>query len=101
MTAKKGDWVRIHKIVMKAGGRAPQVPEDTAKVSFEMWQKGFLLNNEAKTGSIVDIETVIGRNVTGTLMEVNPYFTHSFGKCVPEILKIDKQLKDLMKESIK
>ena len=98
MTAKKGDWVRIHKIVMHAGERAPQVPEDTAKVSFEMWQKGFLLNEEAEAGSVVDIKTVIGRKVSGTLIEVNPYFTHSFGKCVPEIQKIDQQLRNIMKE---
>ena len=98
MTAKKGDWVRIHKIMMPAGERAPQVPEDTAEVPFEMWQKGFLVNEKAETGSIVEIETVIGRKVSGTLLEVNPYYTHSFGKCVPEILKIDMQLKTAMKE---
>lgn len=98
MTAKKGDWVRIHKIVMHAGERAPQVPEDTAKVSFEMWQKGFLINETAESGSIVDIQTVIGRKVSGTLIELEPYYTHSFGKCVPEILTIDQQLRKIMKE---
>ena len=98
MTAKKGDWVRIHKIVMNAEERAPQVPEDTAEVPFEMWQKGFLLNKEAEIGSLVEIETVIGRKICGTLIEINPYFTHSFGKCVPEILKIDQQLRNIMRE---
>jgi hypothetical protein len=99
MTAKKGDWVRIHKIVMHAGERAPQVPEDTAKVSFEMWQKGFLINETAEPGSTVEIKTVIGRKVSGTLIEIDPYYTHSFGKCVPEILTIDQQLRKIMKES--
>lgn len=28
-TAKKGDWVQIEEIVLPAGHRAPQVPEDT------------------------------------------------------------------------
>jgi len=100
MTAKKGDWVRIYKIVMPAGERAPQVPDDTAKVPFEMWQKGFLLNEKAEIGSIVEIETVIGRKVSGKLIEINPYFTHSFGKCIPEILKIDQQLRVLMREDV-
>ena len=100
MTAKKGDWVRIHKKVMNPGERAPQVPEDTSKVPFEMWQKGFLLNDKAETGSTVDIKTVIGRKVSGTLIEVNPYFTHSFGKCVPEILQIDQQLRKIMRGSV-
>jgi hypothetical protein len=83
---------------MPEGQRAPQVPEDSAKVPFEMWQKGFLLNEKAEIGNIVEIETVIGRKVSGKLIEVNPYFTHSFGKCVPEILKIDRQLKNITRE---
>ena len=98
MTANKGDWVRIHKVIMPGGERAPQVPDDTAEVPFEMWQKGFLLNDKAVTGTAVEIETVIGRKVSGTLIEVNPFFTHSFGKCVPEIQKIDRQLKAFMRE---
>ena len=98
MTAVKGDWVRIHKVMMHEGERAPQVPEDTANVPFEMWQKGFLVNEEAEAGSIVEIKTVIGRKVSGTLVEVNPYYSHSFGKCVPEIQKIDQQLRSIMRE---
>ncbi|MGR8952181.1 MAG: 2-amino-4-ketopentanoate thiolase, partial [Gammaproteobacteria bacterium] len=38
----KGVWVEIHDIVLEAGERAPQVPEDTAKVPLEMCVKGFL-----------------------------------------------------------
>lgn len=98
MTAKKGDWVRIHKIIMQPKKRAPQVPKDTANVPFEMWEKGFLLNDEAEIGATVEVKTVIGRKVSGKLIEINPYYTHSFGKCVPEILKIDQQLRSIMRE---
>ncbi|MFO7731671.1 MAG: 2-amino-4-oxopentanoate thiolase subunit OrtA [Spirochaetia bacterium] len=98
MEASKGDWVRIHRILMKAGQRASQVPEDTANVPLEMWDKGFLLNEKADLGDEVLIKTIIGREVLGTLIEINPAYAHSFGNCIPEILQIDRDLKALMQE---
>lgn len=41
-TAKKGDWVQIEEIVLPAGHRAPQVPEDTQKCDLKLWVKGIL-----------------------------------------------------------
>ena len=98
MDAKKGDWVRIHNIVLEAGERAPNLPEDTQNVPLEVWDKGFLLNDEANIGDKVVVETYIGRKVEGTLIEVNPYYKHNFGKCVPEILYIGKQVRGLIEE---
>lgn len=98
MDAKKGDWVRIHKIILNAGERAPNIPEDTQKVPLEMWDKGFLLNEEANVGDLVEVETYIGRKVEGFLLEVNPYWKHNYGKSVPEILYIGRQAKALLNE---
>ena len=92
---KKGEWVRIHRIILQPSERAPQVPEDTKQVPLEMWDKGFLLE-DAAMGDEVTIETVTGRNETGTLIEVNPYYEHDFGKFVPELLAIDKQVRDMV-----
>lgn len=94
--AKKGDWVRIHNIVLTPEERAPQVPEDTKKVPLEMWTKGFLIDEEAKMGDTVTIETYIGRRISGKLIEVNPYFEHDFGKCIPELLYIGRQLRSIL-----
>lgn len=98
MDAKRGDWVRIHKIILNVGERAPNVPEDTKKVPLEMWDKGFLINESAKIGDNVQIETYIGRKVEGTLLEVAPYWKHNFGKSVPEILYIGRQAKEILNE---
>ncbi len=92
---KKGEWVRIHKNILDASGRAPQVPDDTKQVPLEMWVKGFLLE-DAEMGDEVTVETVTGRHETGKLIEVNPYYTHSFGKFVPELLQIDKQVREIL-----
>lgn len=98
MEAKKGDWVRIHNIVLKKGERSPGIPEETQNVPLEMWDKGFLLNNGANIGDKVEVETYIGRKVEGNLVEVNPYYEHDFGKCVPELLYIGRQVRSLIEE---
>ena len=91
----KGEWVRIHKIILSASERAPQVPDDTKAVPLEMWDKGFLLA-DSELGDEVEIETVTGRRETGTLIEVNPYYDHDYGKFVPELLAIDKQVRGIV-----
>lgn len=91
----KGEWVRIYKIILQPSERAPQVPDDTKKVPLELWVKGFL-TNEAEMGENVEIETVTGRTEEGKLIEVNPYYTHDYGKFIPELLVIDKQTRDIV-----
>lgn len=94
--AKKGDWVRVHNIVLTPEERAPQVPDDTKKVPLEMWDKGFLLEDEAKIGDVVEVETYIGRRIKGKLIEINPSYDHDYGKCVPELLYIGRQLRSIL-----
>ena len=84
--AKKGDWVRIHRVVL---------PADTAKVPLEMWVKGTLCA-DAEIGDEVEVETATNRIEHGTLVEVNPYYTHSYGKFVPELIQIDRQLREIL-----
>ena len=77
--AKKGEWVRIHKVVLAAADRTAKLPDETAEI-----------------GDEVTIITATGREETGKLLEVNPYYTHSYGKFVPEIIEIDKKLREIM-----
>jgi hypothetical protein len=93
--AKKGDWVQIHQIVLKPEERAPQVPNDTKLVPLELWVKGYALS-EAKIGEQIEIETTTGRKVKGELVAVNPRYIHSFGEFVPELLRVDRQVKEIL-----
>ena len=93
--AKKGDWVRIHSVVLKAAERTAKIPEDTHKCDLEMWTKG-TLQEDAEIGDEVTVVTAANRTEKGTLIEVGPYYTHSYGKFVPEIIEIDKQLREIM-----
>lgn len=98
MIAKKGDWVRIHSIVLNVGERSDSLPQDTKEVPLEMWDKGFLLTDNASIGEEVEIETYIGRKVKGTLLEINPYYKHDFGKSVPELLYIGRQAREMIRD---
>lgn len=93
--AKKGDWVRIHDIVLTPEERAPQVPDDTKSVPLELWVKGFV-ENDAAIGDNVTVTTLTGRKVSGDLVEISPTYTHSFGDYVPELNKISAQLREIL-----
>lgn len=93
--AKQGDWVQIETTVLKAGERAPQVPADTQDCDLKMWVKGDALS-DAKEGELVEVRTTTGRLVTGTLVDVNPSYTHTYGEFQPELLQIERQLKGFL-----
>ena len=60
-----------------------------------MWTKGEL-QEDAEIGDVVTVKTASNRLEKGTLIEVGPYYTHSYGTFVPEIIEIDKQLREIM-----
>ena len=95
--AEKGTWVEIHSMVLPAGERAPQVPKDTQKVPLVMRVKGFLLE-AANVGDVVEIETRTGRRLSGTLVIVNPAYTHTFGSPIDELSAIGSEVRNILKE---
>ncbi len=88
---KKGTWVQLHSVVLEPGERAPQVPEDTARMPLEMWVKGWLLA-DADLGQAAQAKTRTGRIVSGTLIKENPGFDHNFGGFVPELLQAQESI---------
>lgn len=92
---EKGKWVQISSVVLEAGDRAPNIPDDTQATPLKMWVKG-VLQDQADVGDRVTIKTVAGRLVEGELVRVHPNYTHSFGDYVPEITDIRLQLTELL-----
>ncbi|WP_031434470.1 2-amino-4-oxopentanoate thiolase subunit OrtA [Methylomarinum vadi] len=90
-----GVWVEIHDIVLEAGERAPQVPEDTARIPLEMRVKGFL-SEPAELGGEAEIVTAAGRRLRGKLVDVNPAYRHGFGPPIPELSTIGRELRTLL-----
>ena len=95
--AAKGAWVEIHAIVLAAGARAPQVPEDTQRVPLEMRAKGFLVA-PASLGQTAEVVTVAGRRLSGTLIAINPAYDHGFGPPLAELQTIGQELRALLRK---
>ena len=94
--AKKDDWVRIRSIVLEADKRTAKLPDDTRKCDLLQWTKGFLQEDNAEIGDEVTVITAVGRTMNGTLVEVHPYYKHDFGEFVPEIIEMERQLKEII-----
>ena len=91
--AKKGDLVQIRKIILEPGQRPEDLPASTRNVPYECRIKGFLRDEHATIGSKVEIETFIGRKISGILYQVNPTYDHDFGEPQYEILFIGNEVK--------
>jgi hypothetical protein len=95
---ERGTWVQVHRIVLREGKRAPQVPVETQQVPLEMRVKGFLAE-PANLGEEVEIVTPSGRRLGGILTDVNPGYTHSFGSPIPELLRISREVRAILRET--
>jgi hypothetical protein len=95
--AAKHTWVEIGGVVLPKGERAPNLPDDTKQVPLEMRVKGFLLHG-AKIGEEAEISTPSGRTVKGTLTEINPVYAHMFGRPIPELSPIAKEIRAILRE---
>ncbi len=84
-----GDWVEIERVLLEPEDRSPHLPADTAAQPLRMWVKGFALA-EATLGEEVEVETMSGRVVRGRLTDINPGYTHTFGRPAPELTSIGR-----------
>ena len=96
MTARQGDWVRIHATILNPEDRSGRLPEDTQRAPVEMWVKGRLAA-DATVGEKVEVETATGRRVQGELIDTAPAWDHGFGDFVPELEEIGRQLKQALR----
>lgn len=87
-----GDWVEVRRILLEPDERAPNLPPDTADKPLLMWVKGFA-QAEGVVGEEVTIETMSGRLVSGRLSAVNPGYAHTFGRPIPELTHVGRDLR--------
>ena len=87
------DWVEIEYVLLEPADRSPGLPTETAEKPLKAWVKGFALA-DAAIGDEVTVTTMTGREVTGALTEVNPGYTHTFGKPAPELVHVGRDLRE-------
>lgn len=88
-----GDWVEVERVLLEPADRSTNLPEETAAQPLRMWVKGFA-RAAAAVGDEVTVETMTGRAVTGALTDVNPGYTHTFGRPTPELTHVGRDLRD-------
>ena len=91
------DWVEVEYILLEPADRSPGLPPETAEKPLKAWVKGFA-KAEAAIGEEVAVTTMTGREVAGALTEVNPGYTHTFGKPAPELVHIGRDLRERVAE---
>jgi 2-amino-4-ketopentanoate thiolase alpha subunit len=90
-----GTWVVLHRVVLPAGERAPQVPPETQAVPLELRVSGWLAE-PAALGEPAVVRTAAGRMLQGTLVAVDPVYAHGFGAPVPELQPVGGELRALL-----
>lgn len=87
-----GEWVEVEQVMLEPADRAAGLPEDTARQPLKMWVKGFA-RQTARVGEEVEVETMTGRLVRGTLTDVLPGYTHTFGRPPAELASVGRDLR--------
>jgi 2-amino-4-ketopentanoate thiolase alpha subunit len=87
------DWVEVEAVLLETADRSKNLPTDTAAQPLRMWIKGFA-QAEANVGEEVTVRTVTGRTVTGVLSAINPGYFHTFGKPIPELVHVGRDLRE-------
>jgi hypothetical protein len=89
------DWVEVEYVLLYPADRSPGLPPETADKPLKAWVKGYA-TSEAAAGEELTVTTPTGREVTGLLTEVNPGYTHTFGKPAPELVHVGRDLRVLV-----
>ena len=92
-----GTWVEIYQVLLTKGERAPHVPEDTHHLPLEMRVRGWLVQ-AAQLNETAEIKTSTGRLMRGTLVDINPAYTHGFGPPIPELTPIGSEVRALLRD---
>jgi hypothetical protein len=97
--AKRGDLVQIHKTVLEPDQRPDNLPSCTKSVPYQCWIKGFLIDEDARIGDAVKIQTFIGREISGILYQVSPIYDHNFGESQGELLSIGNEVRKQLEKT--
>jgi hypothetical protein len=92
-----GDWVEVELVLLEPHERAAGLPPETAATPLRLWVKGFA-QGAAGPGEEVTVETMTGRRVAGRLCAVNPGYWHTFGRPIPELVHVGRDLRARLAE---
>lgn len=92
---QRSRWAEIGFVVLAPEQRPPDLPPETRAVPYYARVRGFVTGTPA-VGSTVEIETLTGRRVKGELLQIDPPFTHDFGRPVQELVEAGRDADRLL-----
>jgi 2-amino-4-ketopentanoate thiolase alpha subunit len=93
----KQAWVEIEWTVLEPAGRAPSCPPDTGAMPYLARTKGMAA--DAVLGSDAEVVTVTGRRMQGRVRDQNPGYEHTFGRPLPEWIRMRNAIRVLVNDS--
>ncbi len=94
-TAAQRRWVEIGFVILEPRERTGHLPDDTRQVPYYCRLKGFAIGEPA-VGDVVEVETQLGRRMSGEVLRINPPFTHDFGEPVKELIEAGLQARAIL-----
>jgi 2-amino-4-ketopentanoate thiolase alpha subunit len=79
-------WVEVEWTALAPEDRREGIPGDTAATPLRVRARG--MASAARPGTDATVTTVIGREVTGLVREIEPGYHHSFGRPLPSWLEM-------------
>jgi hypothetical protein len=92
---EKGTWVEIVREVLSPKERSNAIPDETKKTPLTMWVRGNTLH-PSDLGEEVEIETISGRRIKGKVTQIEPAYSHGFGRYIGEVSYIGKQAREIL-----
>jgi 2-amino-4-ketopentanoate thiolase alpha subunit len=80
------EWVEIEWTVLEPADRAATCPPDTRAVPYVARARGMAV--DPVPGADAEIVTTTGRLVRGRIRDVSPGYDHSFGRPLPEWIRM-------------
>lgn len=91
-------WVEIEWTVLEPAERATSCPPDTRAVAYLARTKGMAV--DAVLGRDAEIVTVTGRRVEGRVRDQNPGYEHTFGRPLPEWVRMRNAIRVLVHDGV-
>jgi 2-amino-4-ketopentanoate thiolase alpha subunit len=89
-------WIEIGYVVLQPEQRTGHLPDDTKSVPYYARTKGFVAG-EVRVGDTVEVETLIGRRVTGEVLTLHPVYGHDFGEPIEELLQAGREARAILR----
>ena len=89
-------WVEIGFTVLEPGERTGHLPEDTRDAPYYVRVKGFA-DGEPEVGMTVTVETLLGRQVEGEVLRIDPEYGHGFGRPIQELIDAGREARELLR----